>query len=280
MSSAPYRVDPEDPRAPSEAEWAQLSEAERLRIASELPSELPRSEPPEGDPHRIPKEQAIDALGEHFRRLGRRLYLSSELPVYYPKERVFAPDVIAVLDVEPHQRERWLVAAEGKGIDLAIEVVVSGDRRKDFEHNVERYARLGISEYFVFAPKEGRLLGFRLPEATGSAVYQPIVPQAGRWASQVLALDLAIEQGKIRFFSGSAAVEQSAEIIARLGHMVDQATERHEALVRELESERQRADSATQRAESAVQRAESEAQRAEQFAAKLRELGIDPDTLH
>src|SRR5690606_32622624 len=125
MSEARYIIDPNDPRAPSEAQWAKLNESERQRVADELPSELPRSEPPEGDPHRIPKEQALDALGEHFRRIGRRLYLSSELPVYYPEERVFAPDVIAVLDVEPHERDRWLVSAEGKGIDLAIEIVVS-----------------------------------------------------------------------------------------------------------------------------------------------------------
>ena len=282
MSEAPYVVDPEDPRAPSEAQWARLTEAERHRVANELPSEFPRSEPPEGDLHRIPKEQALDALGEHFRRLRRRLYLSSELPVYYPQERVFAPDVIAVLDVDPHERDRWLVSAEGKGIDLAIEIVVSGDRRKDFEHNVERYARLGIQEYFVFAPKEGRLRGYRLPGETGvsSAQYQPIVPQAGRWASLVLGLDLSVEQGKIRFFSGSAPLEQSAEIIGRLGGMLDRATQRQEELVLQLEQERQRAQTEAQRAQTEAQRAQTEAQRAERFAAKLRELGIDPDKLH
>ncbi len=289
MSEAPYVVDQQDPRAPSEAQWAKLSEAERQRVANELPSEFPRSEPPEGDLHRIPKEQALDALGEHFRRIRRRLYLSSELPVYYPQERVFAPDVIAVLDVEPHERDRWLVSAEGKGIDLAIEVVVSGDRRKDFEHNVERYARLRIQEYFVFAPKEGRLRGYRLASDAGAspAAYQPILPQAGRWASLVLGLDLTVEQGKIRFFSGSAPLEQSVEIIGRLGGMLDRATQRQEELVLELEQERQRAQSEAQRAQSEAQRAQSEAQRAqseaqraERLAAKLRELGVDPDKLH
>src|SRR5690606_16106535 len=133
-------------------------QAERERVAAELPSEFPRCEPPEGDPHRIPKERALDALGEHFRRLGRRLYLSSELPVCDPAARVSAPDVTAVLDVGPHARGRWLVSAEGKGIDLAIGSVVAGSRRKDFADNVGRYARLGSPEYFVFAPQGERLV--------------------------------------------------------------------------------------------------------------------------
>lgn len=283
MSQAPFRVDPNDPRAPSSELWARLTQAERERVAAELPSEFPRCEPPEGDPHRIPKERALDALGEHFRRLGRRLYLSSELPVYYPAERVFAPDVIAVLDVEPHERDRWLVSAEGKGIDLAIEIVVAGSRQKDFADNVGRYARLGIPEYFVFAPKEERLVGYRLsdegngPGAGGQ--YQPILPQGGRWSSRVLGLELAMEGGRLRFFHGSAPLQQSCEIIAHLSRMVNDATLRHEELVQALESARQRAESEAQRAESEAQRAESEAQRAERLAAKLRALGVAPDEL-
>jgi multidrug resistance efflux pump len=45
------------------------------------------------------------------------------------------------------------------------------------------------------------------------------------------------------------------------------------------QAERQRAETEKQRAETEKQRAETEKQRADALAAKLRELGIDPETL-
>jgi hypothetical protein len=88
-----------------------------------------------------------------------------------------------------------------------------------------------------------------------------------------LGLDLAMEGDRLRFFSGGAAVEQSAEIIARLGAMVDRVTRHHEELARELELERERADAE-------AGRADEQEQRAERLARRLRELGIDPDSVH
>lgn len=37
--------------------------------------------PPEGDPHRLPKSRALEALDEYFRRRRKRIYLSAELRV-------------------------------------------------------------------------------------------------------------------------------------------------------------------------------------------------------
>lgn len=53
---------------------------------------------------------------EFFRKIGRRVYVSSELGVFYPDEPRFAPDVLAVLDVEPGERKSWVVAQDGKGL--------------------------------------------------------------------------------------------------------------------------------------------------------------------
>ena len=50
----------------------------------------------------------VDALDRHD--AGRSCDLSSELAVYYPGEKRFVPDVLAVLDVEPHDRMKWVVA--------------------------------------------------------------------------------------------------------------------------------------------------------------------------
>ncbi len=104
MSVVPYRLDAADPRAPTLEQWAAMSVEERARVVDSLPSEPPSATLPEGDRHRIPKEKAVETLREYFRRIGKKVYLSAELPVYYPGEPWFAPDLIAVVDAEPGPR--------------------------------------------------------------------------------------------------------------------------------------------------------------------------------
>jgi Uma2 family endonuclease len=276
MPVARYALDPADPRAPTQEQWEAMSAAERRQVLAVLPSELPRRTAPEGDHHRIPKEKAAGALDEFFRRMGRRVYLSAELPVYYPGEPWFAPDLIAVLDVEPGLRDKWVVSAEGKGLDFVLEITLSGDRKKDLERNVARYASLGIPEYFILDLRAQRIVGYQLDESR-QRTYGSIVPQGGRWASRVLGLDLVLEGGRVRFYAGSAALLEADELIGRLTGMVDSLVRKEEVLARSLDQERQRAESAEQRAESAEQRAESAEQRAAELAERLRSLGIEPD---
>ena len=264
MSAPRFVVDPLDPRAPSSEVWEQLTEAERRYVLMTLPSEFPLAEPPEGDPHRIPKEKALGTLSEFFRSRQRRVYLSAELPIYYPDERVFAPDLIAVLDVEDRERMSWVTSHEGKGLDFALEISVAGNKKKDFEDNVVRYARLGIPEYFAFDVPRQRLVGWRLAR-TDAQSYEPIVPEGGRWQSRILDLDLSLEGGKLRFFSGTAPLLDAQELIVRLSTMVDE-------VLRKSEEDARRADAAAAKADAA-------AAKAEKLAARLRELGVDPDQI-
>jgi Uma2 family endonuclease len=278
VRAASFVVDPRDPRAPSEAVWKSLSEAEQRAVVASLPSELPIAQPPEGDSHRLPKSRALEALSEYYRQRRRRIYLSSELPVYYPDEPMFAPDLLAVLDVEDHERSRWVVSHEGRGLDFALEISVSGDAKKDFEDNVARYARLGIPEYFAFNVSRSRLLGWRLPRI-GAPAYEAIVPQGGRWRSTVLDLDVCLEQGQLRFYDSNAPLLDARELVMRLSGMVDAAIGRAEDEARRAEDEARRAEDEARRAEGEARRAEDETRRAERLAARLRELGVDPDKI-
>lgn len=257
MRAPRFVVDPLDPRAPSREVWEQLTEAERRHVLMTLPSEFPLTLPPEGDPHRVPKERALATLSEFYRSRHQRVYLSAELPIYYPDEPTFAPDLLAVLDVEDHQRQSWVVSHEGRGLDFALEINVSGNRKKDFEDNVIRYARLGIPEYFAFDVPRKRLLGWRLPSSDARS-YEPIVPQGGRWPSHVLDLALALEGDQLRFFHGNAPLPDARELIVRLSNMVDDAL---------------------RKAEEEARKAEAETGRAAKLAARLRELGVDPDQI-
>ena len=235
-------IDPDDPRAPPQELWDRMTLEERQRVLDALPSEFEVSQanPPEGDFHFNPKVSARDTLGGYFQRIGRRVYLACELPIYYPGERMFAPDLIAVLDVELKERASWSVSAEGKGPDLALEIVWGGNRWKDLETNVTRYASLGIPEYFVFERGRRRLRGFRL--VAGAPRYQPIVPQEGRFTSAVLGLELALEGDRLRFFHGLAPLPETGELIARLGARVSELSTRVEETERLLDEERQRAE--------------------------------------
>jgi Uma2 family endonuclease len=245
--------DPADPRAPSMEVWNALSPAERDEVVAQLPSEWQDALPPEGDPHRVPQKQALESLDAFYKKLGRKVYLSSNLGVYYPAEARFAPDLLAVLDVEPHERESWIVAREGKGLDFALEICVRGDRRKDLEKNVEKYARLGIPEYFVFDRGRLRLHGWTLPEP-GARAYTPIVPQLGRWPSRALGLDLTLESTRLRFLYGTAPLLDADELMQRANLLLAEVTRQRQEEARQREEEARRAEEQRHRAEEAERR--------------------------
>jgi hypothetical protein len=273
------------PRAPSQAEWDRLTPEERQRVVEGLPSEFEWATPAEGDPHRKAKERAVQALGEHFRRTQRRVYLSSELPVYYPDEPVFAPDVIAVLDVSTHERARWVVTQERRGLDFVLEINHRGRRKaivtqsgprpsglpkKDFLDNIERFHRLRIPEYFAYDIEDEFLLGWRLREDRYETIRYKGIDR--RVTSSVLGLDVAVVQGRVCFYHGQTRLPDADELIERLSTMADEA-------VRRAEHEARRAEDEARRAEDEARRAEDEARRADRLAARLREIGVDPEAV-
>src|SRR5580704_5873392 len=229
------------PIAPTEAAWRAMSAEQRARFLDDVLDALsdPRAAMSEGRPHKKAKTRSLDMLGLHFRAIGRVVYLAEEMAVLYPGEDPFTPDMLAVVGVEEPDDDRrmaWVVVDEGKGLDLVLEVLHRGSRKKDLEENVERYARLGIPEYFGYDHGEERIRGFRLPPAGGKR-YLPIVPQGGRYASAVLGIDLAVEEGRLRFFHGMAELFGSDELIRRLTRMV-----------REREAKAEQAEASVERA--------------------------------
>jgi Uma2 family endonuclease len=255
------------PMAPSAEEWETLSPAERAAVAAGLPGEVTDAEmsPPEGDRHFLAKTRTLDALRGYFTRQRRRIYLAAELPIYYPAEPRFAPDLLAVLDAEDVERDKWMVSAEGKGLDWVLEVHVGGDRKKDAEHNVARYARLGIPEYFLYDRARNRLAAYRLASPDARS-YTAIVPNHGLYESRVLGLDVQVDNDRLRFYAGTALLLESADLIARLQEMCDAAQRRAEEADQLREEETRRREEETQRREEADRRREE----AEQEIARLR----------
>ncbi|KYF86930.1 hypothetical protein BE20_25435 [Sorangium cellulosum] len=236
------------PIAPTEAEWRAMTPAERERLLVQILDALsdPKSAMAEGRPHHKAKGRAIDMLTLHFGTTGRAIYLAEELAVLYPGEEVFAPDILAVLDVpqpEDDPRMAWVVADEGRGLSMVLEVLHQGDRKKDLVANVERYARLGIPEYFVYDRLRQQVHGYRLP-APDAERYQRIVPQMGRYASAVLGLDLAVVGDRLQFFYGMAELFGSADLIGRLKGMMASLESRAEQAQAQAEQAQVQAEAA------------------------------------
>jgi Uma2 family endonuclease len=263
--------------APTAEEWRAMPAAERERFLVRVLDALsdPVAAMSEGRPHKKAKTRALDRLGLHFRAVGRSIYLAEEMAVLHPGEPAFTPDVLAVLDVvepEDDPRMAWVVVDEGRGLDLVLEVLHHGDRDKDLVENVERYARHGIAEYFVYDRARQRIHGFRLSPASPGR-YQRIVPQAGRYTSTVLGLDLAVTGGNLRFFLGEAELPGTADLLDRLHGMVEELNAKADRAEAEIAQAAERAAQAAERLEEvtgrvaqAVARADREAERAAQEA--------------
>ncbi len=233
---------------------------ERARVVESLPGEVTWGEMamPEGDKHFEAKVRTRDVLKGYFGRQRRKVYLGAELPVYYPAQRRFAPDLLAVLDVETHERDKWVVSHEGKGLDWVLEVHVGGDRKKDAVYNVERYARLGIPEYFIYDRARQRLEGYRLATAEARE-YTRLEPRHGRYMSEVLGLELEVAEEKLRLWAGNALLLESAETLAQAMERLEEvARQREEDALRREEAERQREEAERQRGEAERRREEAE----------------------
>ncbi len=201
-------IDQECPRAPSEHEWHELSEDERRRVVAALPAELPcQISPTWSDGERNIVGSVVESLDSFFRSLGQRMFVSSRLAVYYPGEAAVAPEVIVVNAAEPKPREKWVVSREGKGIDWVLEVCDERDPERQREA-LESFLRLGVKEHFLYERRNGRLTGHRLGRGSERTNVR-IEPSHGRYHSEVLGLQLALENERVRFFIGTAPLPAS-----------------------------------------------------------------------
>jgi len=260
------------PRAPTQEEWERMSVEERARVVESLPGEVTWDEMamPEGDLHFQAKVRTMDVLKGYFRTQRRHVYLGAELPIYYPGERRFAPDLLAVLDVETHERNKWVVSQEGRGLDWVLEVHVGGDRKKDAEYNVERYARLGIPEYFIYDRARQRLEAYRLPSPEARQ-YERMAPEQGRYRSEVLGLELEVAEGKLQLWAGTALLLESYELWARVKEKLEEVQQRADEEARLREQETRRREEAERLREEEARRREEESRRREEESRRREE---------
>ncbi|HCF30156.1 MAG TPA: hypothetical protein DEV81_23815 [Cyanobacteria bacterium UBA11049] len=211
----------------------------------------------EGDIQRKYMLYATDVLGIYFQsRLD--VYVSGNLFIYYEQgnpESVVAPDVFVVFGVDNKDRRSYKTWEEqDKTPDFVLEITSKTTRTKDQGAKKGIYAFLGVREYFQYDPTgdylNPQLQGLRLVDGNYFPMAISTLPDGTvSLLSEVLGLELQVKAGEMRFYD---------------------AVTKQKLLTHEEEA------AARQEAEAARQEAEERAQR---FAAKLRELNIDPDTL-
>ncbi len=240
-----------------------MSAEDRLRAVFALPApDGSEARPPEGDAYRKVRWGMLWALEMFYRRTRRKAYLSSELAVYFPDEEPLVPDLFVVFDIEPKDRVKYVVSAEGKAPDFILLAHMSSERGKELEKELDRLALLGIPEVVILDRGKRRLRGFRLRPA--GSVYEQLEPEEGRICSRVLGLDLAFEGERLRFFYATAALPEPDELISRLSGMLHEAALQRDLAEKNAHEQEKRAEEAQRLVEEAARLAEEVRQRADE----------------
>ncbi|MEM9220198.1 MAG: Uma2 family endonuclease [Cyanobacteria bacterium P01_F01_bin.150] len=197
-------------------------------------------------------------------------FAGGNLTVYYSPRQLKSedfrgPDFFVALGTEKHPRKSWIVWEEGgKYPNIIIELL--SDSTASTDRNLKKTIyqdTFRTPDYFWFSPDTQEFKGFHLVDGS----YKALEPNEKGWLwSEQLQLFLGVYERQLRFFTPE-------------GDLVPTPEESAEAAVQQAETAVQQAEAATQQAEAAAQQAEAERQQKEKLAAKLRELGIDPDEI-
>jgi Uma2 family endonuclease len=236
------------------------------------------------------------------------IFIGTDLNLYYDCHHPLwhkRPDWFVVLGVPrstQQQELRWsyVVWDEGRSPFLVVELLSPGTEAEDLGRTLrdvqqpptkwEVYEQiLRIPYYVVFDRYSNRLRAFRLVATRYEALE---LPEQKLWLDEVQ-LGLGVWQGEyqetqglwLRWYDAAESwLPTLAEQVAQERQRAEQEQQRAEQEQQRAEQERQRAEQERQqaaqerqRAEEERQRAEEERQRADRLAAKLRELGIDPN---
>ena len=190
-------------------------------------------------------------------------FAAGNLTIYYSPEQkknknFRGPDFFVVLDTERKPRKSWVVWEEGgKYPNVIIELLSNSTASVDRTEKKRIYQNIfRTPEYFWFSPDTLEFEGFELLRGE----YQEIQPneQAQLWSHQ-LQLFLGVHEQKLRFFTPEGELVPTPEEAAQIAE--------------------QRASEAQEVTRTTAEQLNAEQQRNQKLAAKLRELGIDPETL-
>lgn len=159
-----------------------------------------------------------------------------------------APDVMVVMNHPAGDRESYKQWQEnGRQPDVVFEFISKSNTADEMMDKLDFYSDMGCQEFFIYDYRRGKFNAFR--RNGGNCLQKKPAETDGTWFSHVLGMSFGLdENGRlwVRRPDGRL-METQRQILAR--------------------------------AEQEAARAQQEAARADLLAAKLRELGIDPDSV-
>ena len=214
-------------------------------------------EPMESQRHKLQMDLLIEGLDTWLEQREDG-YVGGNMFIYFSQAQIKkqdfkGPDFFAVTGVSKKERKSWVVWEEEKAPDVVIELLSVSTANFDKTEKKQIYQnKMRVSEYFWYDPFNSEdFAGFYL----NNGVYQPLVfNEQGCLISQSLGLALVRWSGNYR---GLEAV-----------------------WLRWATLEGQILPTGRELAEQERQLAERERLRADRLAAKLREMGIYPDTFY
>ncbi|MBD2454408.1 Uma2 family endonuclease [Nostoc sp. FACHB-87] len=162
----------------------------------------------ESDPARDYLIYAVEALDIYFQARSD-IYVSGNLYIYYKQgipSAVIAPDVFVVFGVEKKKRSSYKVWQEGGKVpNFVLEITSASTQENDEEDKPQKYAFLGVQEYFQYDPTgdylKPQLKGSRLVKGKYQSLTPNFLPDGVLSIhSEVLGLDLRLINGELRFF--------------------------------------------------------------------------------
>ena len=175
-----------------------------------------------------------------------------------PGEHPLAPDIAVIKGIQEQDLRSWRVGKTGPAPHVVFEIASEETWNKDLEEKPERYALMGVKEYFAYDPNKRplrrtrtgtrRLYGWQLDPERRVMRELPTGPDGRIWSFHLESW-LVPDDSYLRLYDNQGNLRLTAA----------------EAEAREKEA--------------AIRLAEAEAKRAEALAEKLRSLGIDPDQI-
>jgi Uma2 family endonuclease len=227
-------------------EYSSTQPLEEINIP---PSDLYSEEPPLESYLHLKQILLLLSGLEWLWRDRDNFFAAGNLTIYYSPRQIKSqdfrgPDFFVVLETERKPRKSWVVwDEEGKYPNLIIELLSDSTAKVDRGEKKRIYQNtFRTPDYFWFDPDTLEFRGFHLVDGE----YLELQPnEKGLLWSQQLQLCLGVYQEQLRFFTPESELILTPEETAK----------------------------------TATEKLEIEQQQNEKLAAKLRELGIDPNTL-
>ncbi len=220
----------------------------------------------------------------HFRNQPD-VYVTADMFFYYEQgnpRAVKAPDVMVIKGVTSQvERRTFKLWVEKRVPSVVFEVTSEETRRDDTVVKLDLYAKLGISEYFLFDPLgeylDPQLQGYRLE---GERYVPLVADEDGMLESREIGLKLYYDNDSVRYFDPKT--NQPMPTIFELGRMAQYQEEVAKLLrgkllksQKQLERERKKAAREAQKAVTERQKAKAERQKAEAERQKAETLATE-----